>query len=134
MENENKNLLLILAQRVKNAKVAIKNEEKDSILIKQPRRDYETYTYNKKYISDAEFSQIVALFNTINDYPDVPNEEFVKIINKKPILFRFLRKLNKRVEDFIGELKEHGIYFVVIRYSQQLKNKEDLKVLHKPLP
>lgn len=132
MENENRNLLLILTQRVKNAKMAIKSESND-VLIKQPRREYETYTYNKKYISDAEFGQIVALFNTIKDYPDVPDEEFVKLINKKPILFRFLRKLNKRVEDFIGELREHGIYYVVIRYSKQLKNKEELRSLHTPL-
>ena len=79
---------------------------------------------NEKYISNEKYFQISQLYWFLREHPNLSHEEFEQVLKSRFLKFKFLRKLNKVVENLDDELREHGIRYVAIRYAEKKYSKD----------
>ena len=68
--------------------------------------------FNSKYISKVEYNQLLGLSKFMRKYPNLTIVEIRKILSKRPIALSFLNECDRKIEDFINEVKEHGAYYM----------------------
>lgn len=64
--------------------------------------------FNSKHISKVEYNQLLGLQKFMLNNPKLTESEIKIIISKKPIVFSFLIRCDREIEDFISEIKRHG--------------------------
>lgn len=63
-----------------------------------------------------EIKELSGLYLFINAHKELAEKEFRTIIKSKPIIFRFLRKVDNALPDFFESLKNNGVLSTAMYY------------------
>ena len=63
-----------------------------------------------------EIKELSGLYLFINAHKELTEKEFRTIIKSKPIIFRFLRKVDNALPDFFETLKNNGVLSTAMYY------------------
>ena len=77
-------------------------------------------------IKKSEYDQLVGLYKFIQEHKDLTQEELDFVLKTKFLKFRFLRKVNALVPDFLNELKMHGAMQVALYYANRIQVNEQI--------
>ena len=69
-------------------------------------------TFNAKSMNKYQYSQLFALYDFMKENPNLSEADVRRLLRSKPIKFAFLNKCDTEVEDFLGDLKDHGPVYV----------------------
>lgn len=117
-KQEEKNLIAELAEKIKKIK-----ESKINYCITKSRR----FVINEDYITGSEYLQMLEIKEFLNKHKDLTENEVVKILKKKPILFSNLRKFIKALPEFITLISKFDCDYVAAKYSKILEVDKNLK-------
>ncbi len=108
INDETKKLVVALTQKIKEqGKIQFGgNFEEDNGLFKTKVK------FNAKSMSKYQYSQLFALYDFMKENPKLSEADVRRLLRSKPIRFAFLNKCDTEVEDFLGDLKDHGPVYV----------------------
>ena len=111
--NKDKELIKELTEK-------IKQERQKQILL--PGKDgklFKTETpFKSKHVSNYQYRLLSALYNFMMENPNLSEQEIRKYLHAKSTQFSTLIIYDRAINDFIPELKEHGVMYMI----EQIEN------------
>ncbi|MBE7707054.1 MAG: hypothetical protein E7Z91_07445 [Cyanobacteria bacterium SIG30] len=108
---EKRQLVKLLSEKKKKLKNKVVPIEQVTV-IKRPRID-------KKYVSDNDYKELVILYDTMKEKPEVSIQSIEYFIEHNSSSFPFLKKCLMSIYDFVSELRCNGPYFIAKEMTRQ---------------
>lgn len=111
--NRDKELIKELTEKIKQER------QKQIGLPGKDGKLFKTETpFKSKHISNYQYRLLSALYNFMKENPDLSEQEIRKYLHAKSTQFSTLIMYDRAISDFISELKQHGVMYMV----EQIEN------------
>ena len=120
VNNETKKLVVALTEKIKQERQKEIGDgfQRDGELFKT------TFKFNAKSMTKNQYIKIFALYEFMQDNPNLSEEEIRKVIYTKTINFAFLVECDRTMDNFLTELKKHGPVSMAYEIERQHKSVE----------
>lgn len=115
---ERKNLLLELNKKLKQEKLL--GAQKKEIIVGKSKGVI--FTISKNYID-----QLVAIHKFLKNNKEITEQDFDNLLKTSFVNFRFVKKLNRTMPDFLNELKTHGPMWIAKDYVYNIHIDKELE-------
>ncbi len=68
--------------------------------------------FNSKYISKQEYNQLLGLHKFMQNNPKLTESDIRNMLYRKSVTFAFLIECDRKIDDFLSEVKRHGAYYM----------------------
>ena len=118
--DENKKLVVALTEKIKQHRKREIGDgfEKDGELFKT------TFKFNAKSMTKNQYTKLFALYEFIKENPNLSENDIRTIIYSKNVSFSFLVECDKKIDNFLYELKKHGPVSMAHEIERQQKSIE----------
>jgi len=79
-------------------------------------------------IPKEQLDKLVALSKFLRENENITQEDLDLLLKTKLFKYRFLRKLNNKIPDFLEELKTNGPQSVALYYANRIHSKKQIGV------
>lgn len=94
-----------------------KGKVEEVVFVKNDKKEISMYALSEMITKDQR-AKVYGLHNFLMENENLSQEELDQVLKGRFFKFAFLRKLNKEVDNLIGELKESGPTHVLWMYQQ----------------
>ncbi len=112
-----------LKERIKKAELSIRSvpiTQKKGILII-------TTKLNTEYMSIKNYANIRGLYAFIINHPELKTQQIETLLKANANTFKFLDHTLRVVDDMINDLRDHGSYYVELRYNKEMEYNKKVK-------
>ena len=112
-----------LKERIRKAELAITSApstQKKGLLVI-------TTKLNTQYMSIKNYANIRGLYAFITNHPELKSQEVENLLKNNVTTFKFLNHTLTIMEDMVEDLRDHGSYYVELRYHKKMELNEKIK-------
>ena len=107
-QNRDKELIKELTEKIKQER------QKQIGLPGKDGKLFKTETpFKSKHVSNFQYRLLSALYNFMKENPELREDEVRKYLHAKSTQFSYLIMCDRAINDFIPELKQHGVMYMI---------------------